>query len=403
MDGTMNCDRVCEALEDALLYGGPLPQEARAHLDDCAGCRELARELGGLNAALLNGVPEIVPPPQLRARVLAAARRRSARPPARRSWTRPNWPLRNWAVGAGLAAALALAVVWPLRAGLASAGGLPDPAVVVALGDTLVVANNVAGAAPVSLVSPGGRVTPVKLDTPRPAWFTEGVRAGDLVYLADAGNDRVVVLNAVSGRVVAEYPMPGGVAGLAVVNGRVICKMADGSLGPLHGTMRQLAPEADMPLTDVMDAVAARGGTLYVTHHARGEVLLLDADTLAVRRRVQLGGAPVALAVTKGGVLALDTAGGALIWLNAAGDVTRRVALKGHPDKLVLSGDSAYVSDRAGQVTRVNLASGRQLSKTFDHPMDLATMPGGHLALADGGGGLKILSADLNVLRVYGR
>ncbi len=391
----MTCSQVREALEDALLYGGPLPAEARAHLEDCPDCRELARELGGLNAALLGSVPEVAPPPQLRTRVLAAARAQSRleRTAARR---------RTWTLGAGLAAALALAVWWPQHAGTASAAGLPDPAVVVSLGDTLVVANNVAGAAPVSLVSPAGKVTPVKLTTPQPAWFTEGVRAGHLVYLADAGNNRVVVLDANSGRVVAEHPMSGGVAGLAVVNGQVICKMADGTLGPLHGAMQRVAPGVKTPLVDVMDAVAARGKTLYVTHHAQGEVLLLDQASLTVKRRVRLGGAPVALAVTRDGVLALDTAGGQLIWLSEAGDVTRRVALAGHPDKLALSGDSAYVSDRAGRVTRVNLASGRQLSKTFDHPMDLATMPGGHLALADGDGGLKILDADLDVMHTYG-
>lgn len=385
----MKDEHVLDQLEDLIPQGRPLPPEVRVHLQGCAACREEARTLRLLREGLTQSAPEVMPPADLKERVLGEARqvqRRRAQP----------W----WFAAAGVAAALALGALLPGRLGTASAAELRDPAVVVAYGDSLVVANNGAAGAALNLVDGRGRVFSIVLDTPRAAWFTEGVRAGNQVYLADAGNDRVVVLNMGARRVVSILPVRGGIAGLAVQGERVWGKTVSGELLELGGRARRLAPGERLPLLDVMDAVVLQGDQLFVTHHARGEVYLLDAGSLRTRRVVQGLGSPVALAALRGGVLVLDHLG-RLIWLNRSGDVTRRVQVPGRPDKLVLSGNRAYLSDRAGNVTSIDLVSGTRQSRAFTKPMDLAVMEDGHVALADAEGGVKILDQDLNVTRQY--
>lgn len=392
----MNPEELRDLITDLAARGEVIPPEVEAELAAHPEVRELARDLREIRAALILDAPVVAPPPELKRAVVHRARR-----------SRRRWSPGRLTVGLGLAATLALVLWWPSRPGSALAAALPDPAVIVALGSDLVVANNGLGT-PVSIVDASGRVRRVALVTPKPAWFTEGVHVGRRVYLADAGNDRVLVVDANSARLVEEYPVPGGVAGLAVQGQTVFTKTVGGEFARLGGSPQRLAPQARMALADVMDAVTLSGDTLFVTHHVRGEVILLDRDTLTVKRRVTTGGAPVALAALReGGVLVLDHGTGTrtsvLIWLDAQGQATRRLVLPGHPDKLALSDDSAIVSDRAGRVTRVDLRSGATLVRTFGKPMDVEAMEDGHIALADGEGRVLILDADLREVRSFGR
>ncbi len=390
----MKAEEWQDRIADLAARGEPWPADVEAALEADPDLRAYARDLRAVRAALTRTAPEVAPPPALRGAVLRRARASRRRP----------WGARM-AAALGLAAALTVALWWPSRPGAALAAALPDPAVVVALGETLVVASNGPGA-PIAVVDSRGRARRVPLTAPRAAWFTEGVRVGTRVYLADAGNDRIVVVDATAARVVQEQRVPGGVAGLAANGGAVFVKTSGGELVRLGGGARRLAPAARLPMADVMDAVAAQGGTLFVTHHALGEVLLLNANTLNVQRHAILGGAPVALAAFPGGVLVLDhgsgSTPGALVWLDARGDETRRLALEGHPDKLALSAGAAIVSDRAGRVTRVDLRTGARVSRAFEKPMDVEPMDDGHIALADGRGGVWILDAQLRDVRHFG-
>ncbi|WP_146009534.1 hypothetical protein [Deinococcus planocerae] len=387
----VTCAEVREALEAHILRREPLPVEVAAHLEGCPDCaRELAL-LRSVELALLEEVPGQAPPPGVRAAILSRARqtRRRERPPV----LRPAW-------GLGLAAALTVLLVTGalLPGSRTSAGPLPDPAVVVSTGPDLIVASNdragtvtlVRGDRARASVSTGGR---------QPAWFTEGVRLGNRIYLADAANDRVLEVQPDPLRVLRGIPVPGGVAGLAAGEGAVYFKSARGEVGRLGGTVVALADEGEMPLADVMDGVLLRGGRLYVTHHLGGEVCVLDPVSLRVQARWRVGGAPVALAGTRDGVLVLDL-GGRLLRLDDSGRVSREWAVPGTPDKLTLNGDLALLSDRAGRVTRVNLESGAVTPVPARHPMDVTTLPGGTFAVAEGavdggGAGVRLLDASL--------
>ncbi|WP_407572451.1 hypothetical protein [Deinococcus altitudinis] len=435
---------VTDELLEAAGQGRPLAPQVQAHLDGCAECRNTWSMLTQLQHALLAeaATPEVAPPPALRAELLGRARAvrtghisgGADEPEA----ARPASPVRRPALfsrlallprlalgGAAVAAAL---IAWSLLfspPGLAYA--LPDPAVVVNTGGSslLLVASNgnlpaSAGNGPhlarLTLIS-GERVSAtLDVTAPNPAWFTEGVRVDDRVYLADAGNDRVLEIQVGKagtppGRQSAatrpltllhSFPVSGGVAGLSTGNGRVYFKSVRGQVGmlpvgTLAGRSVALAQEDQMSKEDVMDAVLLQEGTLYVTHHLRGELCLLDPRTLAVRRRVHLGGAPVALAALRGGLLVLDVKG-RLLRLNSGGDIQQRWKLPGQPDKLVLNGERAVVTDRAGGVTELDLNSGAQTRVTLHHPMDVTVLGGGMVAVAQGQMGVTLLGADLKAV-----
>jgi len=379
------------ALEHHVTTGAALSGAVRAHLAACPACTAELAFLREVQLALLEDVPEVAPPPALRNAVLRAAQ--MAGPGEKRSGRRP-WP---WLLGAAAAFSGLLALGGLLAPSRGVAATLPDPAVVVATGAGTVVASNdargtltlVQGNRARATIHAGGQVS---------AWFTEGVRLGDRVYLADAANHRVLEVQTSPLRVVRSVPVPADVAGLTAASGpgggRVYFKSAAGAVGILGGRQITIAQEAGMPLVDVMDGVVLSGGKLWITHHLSGEVCALDPQTLAVRGRYVVGGAPVAIVALQGGVLVLDIRG-RLLQLDAQGQVTRQWKLAGTPDKLTLNGPNALVSDRAGRVTGVNLNTGRVTPIPATHPMDVAALPDGTFMLAEGGRGVRVLDADL--------
>ena len=452
-----------EEMFAALAAARPLSRQARAHLAGCEECQEEWALLSGLQAEVLGqaALEPVAPPPALRAALLQQARGtgistglqpappqaasvRSAlstqpvipprQTPATPAGSLPLRPGREWfllsrplprpmprlaflrvaplRVALGAVAVLAALTLGPLLltpSGLAHA--LPDPAVVVNVGGPLLVASNgTIGAGPASgvpdphqaritLISGEQVSATLRVAAPHPAWFTEGVRLGKQVYLADAANDRVLVVQVDPLRLVQSFTVVGGVAGLSAGGGRVYYKSVSGQVGLLPGAGSagrsvSLANDGALPMRDVMDAVLLQGDTLYVTHHLRGELCLLDPQTLQVRRRIRLGGAPVGLAGLNSDLLVLDVAG-RLLRLNTAGATKQVWTLPGHPDKLVLNGQQAVVTDRAGGVTQLDLRTGQQRRVTLIHPMDLALTEDGHLAVAQAATGVALLGLDL--------
>lgn len=381
------CGEVRDALLRHVTTGEALGAPERAHLGACPACAAELALLREVALALLEDVPEVAPPAALRAQVLE----RAAAPLTTR---RAPWP---WLLGAAAMLTGLLALSGVLGPGGGVAATLPDPAVVVATGTGVVVASNdargtvtlVQGGRPRATVRTGGRATP---------WFTEGVRLGGRVYLADAANDRVLELGSDPLRLLRTVPVPDGVAGLTAQSGpgggRVYFKGARGTVGVLGGRQVTIATAPGMPLADVMDGVVLSGGRLWVTHHLSGEVCVLDPETLEVRARHVVGGAPVAIAALPGGVLVLDLQG-RLLRLGPDGQVTATWPLPGTPDKLTLNGPLALVSDRAGRVTSVHLETGKVTPLTATKPMDLEALPNGTFMLAEGGRGVRVLGADL--------
>lgn len=388
MAGLTDCGIMTEHLDAYVARGEALTAAQEAHLRSCEACQADLRLLQALQGALLEATPATPPPPALREVILAAARPTAAGPARtpRRRW----WP-------AALSAAAALTGALTFTALLQSGGTasvLPDPAVVVSSGPDLLVASNdrlgtltlLRGGQVRGSVTVGGAAAP---------WFTEGVRLGGQVFLADAANDRVLELRVWPLQVLRQYAVPGGVAGLNADGSRVYFKSVGGVVGVLGGPQVTLAREAEQALPDVMDGVLLFGGQLFVTHHLSGEVCALDPDTLAVQRRLPLGGMPVALAPYEGDLLVLDVAG-RLLRVSTTGEIRHRWGVPGHPDKFSVSGGAALLSDRAGTVTRVPLGGGAVTQMTVAHPMDVLALPGGTFAVAEGRRGLRVLNSDLH-------
>jgi anti-sigma-K factor RskA len=88
--------------ESAALYAvGALPPDEHrafeAHMMTCVECAEEVRSLGDVTGVLSRAIPQIDPPPSLRARVLAGSRPAGGPAvvtqgrPARMSWVNPGW------------------------------------------------------------------------------------------------------------------------------------------------------------------------------------------------------------------------------------------------------------------------------------------------------------------------
>ena len=273
---------------------------------------------------------------------------------------------------------------------------------VVGAGESLVLARSETSPYPLMIRSAGGQLRGVAIKQARPAWYTEGVYQDGRAYLLDAANERLIVLNVADGRVERTYPTPGGAAGLAVKDGSVFVKSAaSGELRIFKGEscyINKLAASATMPQTDYMDAVLPLDNRVWVTQHTTGQLFALSANGEKVLATYQVGGAPVGLRSWQGKVVVLDVQG-RLLELDQTGKVERVLKLAGHSDKLSIMDDEAYLTDRGGMVSVVNLKTFAVTGeRKFGKPMDITALADGHLALADAERGLIMLQPDLSEL-----
>jgi hypothetical protein len=309
-----------------------------------------------------------------------------------------------WFFGSlGLAAAVSSVLIWNSSAPPALASLATDAAVVASSEGYILLGNNEKSKAPIVVVDPAGKAHPITLEMNKPMWYTEAVIWQGKGYLLCGANNKVIVVDLANDKILSMHATPAGSAGLSVVNGEVWLKGASsGEIMTLKGDVlrsKQLSSAAEMPMQDFMDAVLPSNQGVWVSHHAKGELFLLDSKTLEVRKKLELGGAPVALAAWRKQILVVDVTG-YLLLLDQNGKLERRLALPGHPDKMTVgsaqNGTFAYLTDRSGMVFKVNLEGWKlEMEKKFQNPMDITALPDGHLALADGKGGLKMLDAAL--------
>jgi hypothetical protein len=76
--------------------------------------------------------------------------------------------------------------------------------------------------------------------------------------------------------------------------------------------------------------------------------------------------------------------------------------LEGTPDRITVAPNNvAYLSDRTGFVTAVNTVQLEVIARRNlgGKPMDVSMMPDGHVAVANGADGLKILDDKLETVR----
>jgi anti-sigma-K factor RskA len=136
--------------------------ELRAHIEECAACREQVARLTAVAAALGRGVPPVAAPPELRRRVLGVVEAEAALFAAAERPSRPSRGARAW-----LRPAYALAAVAALALGIAL-GAL--------------------------VVSPGGGSTRIVRAAVAPAarW---GAARSPLASLHESGNSAVLVVS----------------------------------------------------------------------------------------------------------------------------------------------------------------------------------------------------------------
>ena len=102
--------------------------------------------------------------------------------------------------------------------------------------------------------------------------------------------------------------------------------------------------------------IAVGFGTVWVANRGGGTVTRLSAATgRRLGRAIAVGGAPAALAVTRDGVLVLDSESGRVLMIDPEGEGARELAtVPGFPTAMAVGAGAAWVVDaRNGTVTRV--------------------------------------------------
>jgi hypothetical protein len=367
----------------------------------------LRAELEQIKLALSGLAAPVAPPAALKARVMDAAKVRPVTPHAprvqlrRARGNRRSFP-RAWMwLGGALVAALALVFAFIPRAALGAS-------VVATTADGGLIVGR-AGVTNAVLVRPDRSRVNVNLGRGAAA-FTDATSSGGVAYLLDAQQRKLYLVSERSGALLDTWSVPDGASSVAVAGDTVVVKGAISGTVAVFGktssgekTMLEvrIAPPTPMPMADVMDATLIVGDVIYATHHTSGEVCAFDKATGRELARFKDLGAPVALARAGDALLVLDHAQGRLLELDpATGAARRTLTVGGNADRLSVMDGVAYLSDRAGTVTGVNLETFTVLGsvKLEGTPMDLAPMANDHLAVALQHRGVVVLDRALKVI-----
>ncbi|GGJ49631.1 zf-HC2 domain-containing protein [Deinococcus roseus] len=395
LHGGLSCEQAQTLVVERLTENLPAEDQSalQRHLDECPDCHDYAEDMDLVVTALPHSAPRTHPPAEMKSNLLSSAKKNA---PEKRALSLQWW-------GVGLAATVA-GVLWvgSLLTPSASARLAPDPSVVVSAGKNVVFANSTESKTPVVVLDEDGKATGIPVPTEQAPYFTEGVAEGDRVYLLDTANQQLTVINVQTRSVERTHKIHAGASGLSVRNGQIFVKCAlSGFLTFIredgYTTEIKLAPTQEIPREEFMDAILQQGNLLLVTHHTQGKIFLVNPATLQVQNTLNVEGEPVALSAYGSGVLVLDHAG-RLLELQG-NKVTRELALEGHPDKITVASGQAYLSDRSGWVSKVDLKSWKVVKKQqFGTPMDITSMPGGGLLLADAKKGINMLDSNLQMM-----
>ncbi len=272
----------------------------------------------------------------------------------------------------------------------------------------------------VTLVGADWKTHPVRFTTTRAPYFTKAVSNDGLSYLLDARNSKLFIVSEAKGELIDTWPVPEGASGLSVEGDMVCVKSATtgtvltfrrNGIGSKTMVEARVSNPSIMPLADFMDAAEIRGDRVYVTHHATGLVTILDLSTNRELKRAQVGVKPVSLAFSDDDLLVLDYAGSLIKLDPDTLEKKGELKLEGSPDRMTIApvvpgapgtapGGVAYLSDRAGFVTAVNVKDLKVIARRNlgGKTMDLSIMPDGHVAVA-GSNGVKILNDKLETVR----
>jgi YVTN family beta-propeller protein len=393
---------------------------------------ELMREAKELEAVLTGlAAVEAAPVPQgLKAKVMSAAKlesktlaresrvNTSSAPSSRARGVVPRSMMQRLAPALYIVGAIAIFSVLSLLPNVFKSAHDPVNASVVAStrDGGLVYANSGAVVTPVVLIGKNGERRAVKFPSNQPCYFTRAVSLDGYSYLLDAANSKLFIVDEARGAMIDSWDVPKGAAGLAVQDNTVIVKSAESGIVLEFKRNRdgktmleaRIAPEPAttapaMPMEDLMDDLLILGSKVYATHHVMGTVSVLDRDTNKEIRRFKIGTAPVALGQYGENLIVLDHAG-ALIAANATtGKIVNTLKLEGDADKMTVTHGMAFLSDRSGFITVVNLEQFKvETRKQFgNNARDVSPMPDGHVAVATGEGGVIVLNDQLEKMNTY--
>jgi outer membrane protein assembly factor BamB len=278
----------------------------------------------------------------------------------------------------------------------------------------LVYANSGAVVTPVVLIRSSGQRQAIKFPTGKPSYFTNAVSLDGYSYLLDAANNKLFIIDEAKGAMIDDWDVPAGAAGLAVQGSTVIVKSSESGIvlefkrnkegkTMLEARIAPEKPATAMPMDDLMDDLLILGDRVYATHHVMGTVSVLDRETNKEINRFNIGTAPVALGQYAENLIVLDYTG-ALIAVNAStGKLVQSLKLEGQADKMTIQQGIAYLSDRSGFVTTVNLKQFKvENRKQFgSNARDVSPMPDGHVVIAAGEGGVIVLNDKLEKMNTY--
>jgi outer membrane protein assembly factor BamB len=277
----------------------------------------------------------------------------------------------------------------------------------------LVYANSGAVVTPVVLINSSGQRQAIKFPTGKPCYFTNAVSLDGYSYLLDAANNKLFIIDETKGAMIDDWDVPAGAAGLAVQGNTVIVKSSESGIvlefkrnrdgkTMLEARIAE-APSSSMPMDDLMDDLLILDSKVYATHHLMGTVSVLDRDSNKEINRFNIGTAPVALGQYGENLIVLDHAG-ALIAVNASsGKLVQTLKLEGQADKMTIQQGLAYLSDRSGFITTVNLEQFKvENRKQFgNNARDVSPMRDGQVAVATGEGGVIVVNDKLEKMNTY--
>ena len=200
------------------------------------------------------------------------------------------------------------------------------------------------------------------------------------------GEDTAGVIDASSGRIVAQYPV--GHAPDALATGAGAVWSANGRDGTVSRIDRARGSVTTIPVGGEPTALAFGGGSLWVTDGEAGRVDRVNVSTNSVVDRLPVGNAPRGVAVTSGAVWVSSAVDGQVRRLDLArSGRSRTIDVAGGPAAIVAGAGAVWVaSEEDGVVTKLDPRLGA--------PVKTIAVGNAPAALAIGFGGVWVANRD---------
>ncbi len=401
-----------------VILGLATPEEVRQVKAALETDVALRREYAELELVLtgLGATEAVEPPASLKQKILAASRgsdqsesratneaesRVRPAPTSKRTAPRPMARVLPW-VMAGLATALTAVAVF-----VAFPQSQINATTLAATSDgSIIYANSgaMSRSTPAMLVRSNGAKIPVQFVADKECKFTAAVSSDGLTYLLDQANNTVFIIEESTGKMVDRWLVPANATGLDVVGNTVVVRSSQvalifrrnqsGEKSMVEARLSSSKPSA------YAEAAVIDGERLYTTDQTLGVVHVLETATGKEIKQFEIPEKPVSLAV-RNGLWVLDAAGVLLKLELSTGAVLEKIVLEGTPQLLRLTDLYAFVADKEGFVSVVDLQKQQvTVRKRLRNPaLALSMMPDGHIAIAVEKNGIVVLDNKLEMVK----